>query len=667
MSNFLGWSSALIPSGTTVAGCQSTFSSLLASISSTPWQIIRQGIAPTSVIGTATNPSNAMDMSSTSYASGTVPISVGANISAGFTPVYMYVQCDTNNFATYAPLTFTLDYSSNGSSWTTLQTFTGNNNWFSTERRRFTVVGATSQTYWRINVTAVQSGSTLQLTEWILEDSNKNWLTNASFFDCLPPTTETVGNSYARELVRWIFSTTSLNITPIQECLTPLPQLVSWDTSTAGAVTLSITLSGSTVSYTGVAANTALQNARGLYEACITSSLANFTAMNWWWSPALSSWAFGTQIFWASQKTPAQNILPTSSNITTRLRGTSVFSTPMAQFSGFNAGKSITIDLTNGWVYYLQVCSRGLAIASKTNSGFYGPTHACYGDSASSLAQLPVSEFASIGVPCTPIELFVGQDPDTTYTVSNNIVATHLWGSMQTWTAVAQGLPVLIDASSYGYIADPFTKNNSSGILQNYSFSNLVNTQSNGMGGIGLVAMPEGYGESYQNASNYAGQGAFNLHRMSIMPAFAGTAANYGYLLTAYGVTNSSDNRYTVFTHPSYSNLDWYKFFGTAPSNEQLIISPVSDYVTSVSITGTTSDTTINVTSTTGFPSAGYIALETEIIQYSGTTSTSFTGCTRGKYASTVVTPILGTNVYIAGWFCFIISGLLFAGYQLPS
>jgi hypothetical protein len=44
-------------------------------------------------------------------------------------------------------------------------------------------------------------------------------------------------------------------------------------------------------------------------------------------------------------------------------------------------------------------------------------------------------------------------------------------------------------------------------------------------------------------------------------------------------------------------------------------------------------DTTINVESTQGFDSSGEIHIGTECIGYTGTTATTFTGCTRGKYS----------------------------------
>jgi hypothetical protein len=47
------------------------------------------------------------------------------------------------------------------------------------------------------------------------------------------------------------------------------------------------------------------------------------------------------------------------------------------------------------------------------------------------------------------------------------------------------------------------------------------------------------------------------------------------------------------------------------------------------------SSTTINVVSTTGFPSTGSILIDAELITYSGVTSTTFTGCTRGTSGTT--------------------------------
>lgn len=45
--------------------------------------------------------------------------------------------------------------------------------------------------------------------------------------------------------------------------------------------------------------------------------------------------------------------------------------------------------------------------------------------------------------------------------------------------------------------------------------------------------------------------------------------------------------------------------------------------------------TTLVVVDTSSFPAAGYVVIDQEIIQYTGKTGTSFTGCTRGADGST--------------------------------
>ena len=58
------------------------------------------------------------------------------------------------------------------------------------------------------------------------------------------------------------------------------------------------------------------------------------------------------------------------------------------------------------------------------------------------------------------------------------------------------------------------------------------------------------------------------------------------------------------------------------------------DGVTTLSAGINNSATTIPVVSTTGFQSTGVILIEAEFITYTGKTTTSFTGCTRGQYGT---------------------------------
>jgi len=60
----------------------------------------------------------------------------------------------------------------------------------------------------------------------------------------------------------------------------------------------------------------------------------------------------------------------------------------------------------------------------------------------------------------------------------------------------------------------------------------------------------------------------------------------------------------------------------------------------------TDSATTVNVVSTTGFPSTGFISIDNEIIHYTGITSTSFTGCTRGADGTIAASHVQNSQVF---------------------
>ena len=66
---------------------------------------------------------------------------------------------------------------------------------------------------------------------------------------------------------------------------------------------------------------------------------------------------------------------------------------------------------------------------------------------------------------------------------------------------------------------------------------------------------------------------------------------------------------------------------------------------TTTSTTHTDSVTTITVSSTSGFDSAGTIVIANESITYTGTTSTTFTGCTRGAASTTAAAIASGGTV----------------------
>lgn len=58
------------------------------------------------------------------------------------------------------------------------------------------------------------------------------------------------------------------------------------------------------------------------------------------------------------------------------------------------------------------------------------------------------------------------------------------------------------------------------------------------------------------------------------------------------------------------------------------------------------SATTVNVVSTTSFPTVGFISIDSEIIKYTGKTGTSFTGCTRGADGTTATSHVQNSQVF---------------------
>lgn len=65
-------------------------------------------------------------------------------------------------------------------------------------------------------------------------------------------------------------------------------------------------------------------------------------------------------------------------------------------------------------------------------------------------------------------------------------------------------------------------------------------------------------------------------------------------------------------------------------------------------VAGSITPTTISVVSTSGFPASGTIVIESEIITYTGTTATSFTGCTRSTVNATIHSSGITVSQYSA-------------------
>lgn len=234
--------------------------------------------------------------------------------------------------------------------------------------------------------------------------------------DVIPPVTETIGTSKFREVVRIYFpDNVTIKIGSYQVCIADaFAQSFTLKALTAGAVAAAITINGVTVTgATGSSGSTANDNLKALFYALRDS--ADSTILGW------DFWYNGANVLIGTCRTAAAAVTVSgAANVTYSPLGAPVLAGARSGFVNVDVNYAfpVTTDLTNGFVYYMEVWSRSFSISTKCLSGFTGRVYASYIDHADALASLPASGF------CTPIELVVGSGAVTT---SGNCHLTHLW------------------------------------------------------------------------------------------------------------------------------------------------------------------------------------------------------------------------------------------------
>lgn len=148
-------------------------------------------------------------------------------------------------------------------------------------------------------------------------------------------------------------------------------------------------------------------------------------------------------------------------------------------------------------------------------------------------------------------------------------------------------------------------------------FSNITGTVGASQGGTGFT--------SYTLGDTLYGNGSNTLSKLP-----GNTTATTKFLQQTGTGSTSAAPQWAVIS-PSSINTQYGAFH--------------YDYTTSLTSTINGTATTIPVVSTTGFSATGAIIIENEIISYTGITSTSFTGCTRGVNGSQQASHTSGTAV----------------------
>lgn len=198
----------------------------------------------------------------------------------------------------------------------------------------------------------------------------------------------------------------------------------------------------------------------------------------------------------------------------------------------------------------------------------------------------------------------------------NIVLSPGIYNGTGSYGYVVSKGPIEIDATStnvYGATKAYLYQLNSTSAyseMVTYDTSNALNRWSVGSTSVNNTVPNSFYINQYFNSS--------------------GTAVN------AYRFVVNNAGNVGIGTSAPSATLDT---FGTSVSGA----APLT--LTTTSASATSGATTISVSSTTGYPSSGLLLVGGEVMSYVGTTSTTFTGLTRGLYGTTASSVSNGTQV----------------------
>jgi hypothetical protein len=309
-------------------------------------------------------------------------------------------------------------------------------------------------------------------------------------------------------------------------------------------------------------------------------------------------------------------------------------------------GNSISIDRLNGFVYYLQVNSRGIGLATKTNSGYYGPLHGCWADHALAISSMPIPKYPEL---ISPVELVIGNSQWATDQVQEKAYASHLYmfNLTEKWTWNS--------SYTYYWYNGSFSKAGHPGSMTSfrYAWQDAQNSYFHERNPIDL------YGGELFGGDSSVGNDYQILRVGSWGGAWDGWSGGYNsWNYSSYGQLRSG----------ILSGLDWYRFRGSALSENLLL---AADYSTQtplvVALDNTTTPSAISLTSSIAFASSGYVIIENEIIKYTGISGNDLIGITRAMYGTSMQKHFAGDAVQQGLWFTVINGGALLTGYNKPS
>ena len=471
---------------------------------------------------------------------------------------------------------------------------------------------------------------------------------DGNYSDLIPPSTESIGTTKFREVTRIYFPTyTSIVIGGYQACIADAyPQSIRLTALTAGAVTPSVTIGGVTVSgATGSSSSTANDNLLSLYYALRDSANATITGWDHWYN--------GSDTIICTNKTIASAVTCSATNVTYTAHAAPVQSGALSGYAAVDStfGPSVTIDLTNGFVYYMSIFSRTFTLATKCISGVFGPIFASYIDHDYAVNACPTEGW------CTPIELTMGDSSSTDPRAA--VRFTHGWSFPTNYThhAITNiSTATIIDTSTF-YEFNPWTGHASPTKPTDHPRSHLS---------------PSGYGtNSYWD--DWVTFGIIGLEvsvNLSLYKLFK-------VLPLAYGGSNPGVQlQNAVRWIPPMQLPDIFKWIGASEPNETACLANPQPAV-GVNGEGITLEEALDASSTystlllstvTGLDPAGVVIIKKEAFTYTGISGgNTLTGVSRGANGTTKVRHFVDDQVEPGTWFMKLNGAAMCCGPTQPS
>lgn len=471
---------------------------------------------------------------------------------------------------------------------------------------------------------------------------------DGSYTDLIPPATETIGTSTFREVVRLYFpDNVTVKVGSYQACIADaFSQSFMLTALTAGAVAAAVTIAGVTVTgAVGTSGSTARDNLRALFYALKDSVDVTITGWDYWYD--------GKDTLIATRKTKAAAVTVTANaNVTYSPLGAPVLAGAQSNLARNDVVQAygVTVDLTNGFVYYMEVCSRSFALHTKCNSGVTGGIFASYADHAEALAVMPSSST------CTPIELFIGYSGES----SGKVYAkpTHWWSIPTKYgsrviadTGITQGL---LNNDTIGD-CHPFT-----GAVMKGAPSDAGVTY---WAGSGTIIAPEViFAELGGDTGPGSGSTQFKVVPVSTLgTVVAGVSSTYSFSIRFSPAVNLPD----IFKWNGSESLETSCWANQPPMPGVL----GSGLTLQQAMDATTAYTSLTFSSTAGLNAAGgSFMIGSERCTYTGTSGgNTATGITRAVDGTVMARHFVGDPVSPGSWFLKINNSAVWCGPTKPA